>query len=214
MRADADAAAYAAYAAYAAAAAAADAWSAFRSDCMMLAEGRNLSAASLFPDQPGDQFGRAVKGIPTSSDWSFWLDWYQRALEGRPQNWPLLLEVAIQDNAFWEGSDAEVNARIAEIVERGATIVAKYASLTDETLATAANAYPLGESLTRDDQERYIVVPKQAILDNAFDLAKDCARHAIDDMREDFADPTNCAGWNERRARWSANWTAPRMRRS
>lgn len=37
----------------------------------------------------------------------FWIDWYQRALDGRPQNWPLLRDVALIDNALWaEGGDA------------------------------------------------------------------------------------------------------------
>ena len=50
--------------------------------------------------------------------WSFWLDWYLRLLDGRAQNWPLLLEIATQDDAFWQGSDPKINARIAAIAER------------------------------------------------------------------------------------------------
>ena len=60
-------------------------------------------------------------------DWGFWHDWYQRTLECRPQNWPLLLEIATQEDDFWQGTDTEVNARIAEIAEQRA-LAASYAA--------------------------------------------------------------------------------------
>lgn len=48
--------------------------------------------------------------------WDFWIDWYQRALDGTPQPMDLLEKIALQSDEFWQGSDAEVNTRIAEIV--------------------------------------------------------------------------------------------------
>ena len=52
--------------------------------------------------------------------WDFWRRWYQGALDGEQTLDPdLIKEIATQDKAFWEGSDDEVNARIAAIVETG-----------------------------------------------------------------------------------------------
>ena len=52
------------------------------------------------------------------ADWSFWVQWYKDALEGNPPDWGLLAKIATQEDAFWNGSAAEVNGRIAAIVER------------------------------------------------------------------------------------------------
>ena len=61
--------------------------------------------------------------LPLRSDpgWTFWADWYERYVKGDPQPWDLLEKIALQgteddDYSFWEGTDAEVNARIMEIV--------------------------------------------------------------------------------------------------
>ncbi|MBM1219486.1 hypothetical protein JQU42_05635 [Ponticoccus sp. SC6-7] len=58
--------------------------------------------------------------------WAFWTDWYRRAHDGLPQPMDLLEKIALQPevedgedwdpDTFWDGTDAEVNIRIAEIV--------------------------------------------------------------------------------------------------
>ncbi len=151
LAADAALAAYAAaLAAHDAADAADAAWAALRLDCAQLVNGRSLRTSPLFPDVQPSWIANAIQhinnahpqsfsdvpnvaeipnaaaiGSKESRDWSFWLDWYQRLLDGREQNWPLLLEIATRDDAFWQGSDDEVNARIAEIA-------AKYGAPEDE----------------------------------------------------------------------------------
>ncbi|MEE4121145.1 MAG: hypothetical protein V2I65_19265, partial [Paracoccaceae bacterium] len=45
-------------------------------------------------------------------------DWYEAELEGRPLDLAMLTEIATQDDASWQGTDDEVNARIARIRER------------------------------------------------------------------------------------------------
>lgn len=129
----------------------------------------------LFGAEPlgaiGDRFEsiRAEARSPSDADWSFWLDWYMRMLEGRPQNWPLLLEIAIQERAFWDGSDAVVNARIADLVE-------KYAIAASE----------VGESiqLTQiDGEDRFESVPKSDLPADMFTDAIERTRDAVEEVR-------------------------------
>ena len=86
-------------------------------------ERRSLAELPLFPDGLPEWIQAYVRRLANTPEWFFWLDWYEGLLEGREQNWPLLLEIAAQDNGFWQASDSEVNARIAEIVERHALSV-------------------------------------------------------------------------------------------
>ena len=51
-------------------------------------------------------------------DWSFWIDWYQRALDGRQQNWEVLGEIALIKTRDWGKGAGHVNGLIAEIQAR------------------------------------------------------------------------------------------------
>ena len=50
--------------------------------------------------------------------WAFWIRYVEAARAGQYLDPALLEEIATQDNAFWQGPDDEVNARIAAIVAR------------------------------------------------------------------------------------------------
>ncbi|AUH34042.1 hypothetical protein CUV01_12130 [Paracoccus tegillarcae] len=47
---------------------------------------------------------------------AFWIDWYQRTLDGRPQNWPLLRDVALIDNALWDEGGEALDREIKRLV--------------------------------------------------------------------------------------------------
>ena len=51
------------------------------------------------------------------ADWSFWVEWYDKILDGDPQDWDLLYEIAVSDDIDWDARPREVNAAIARIVE-------------------------------------------------------------------------------------------------
>ncbi len=146
-----------AYAAAAADAAADAAWAALRSDCERIAAGGDLRSAPLFPGPAPAWFERNAGELPATSDWSFWRDWFERATEGRPQNWPLLLEIAIQEDAFWQGADADINARIATIVERHAS--------PEPTDRLPINPESIKEAVRRTECGEEVFVNNEDVLD-------------------------------------------------
>ena len=95
-------------------------WAAVRADCQALANGSDLLREPLWPamlEGAAERWSRP-RVFLQQNGWQFWIDWYERALAGEPQPWPLLLEIALQEDDFWQGSDDEVMVRINEIVER------------------------------------------------------------------------------------------------
>lgn len=50
------------------------------------------------------------------ADWSFWIEWYEALLEGRPLSWELTQRIALEVmEEEWDAGQATVAARIAEI---------------------------------------------------------------------------------------------------
>ncbi|MCA8926512.1 MAG: hypothetical protein KDC18_00475 [Alphaproteobacteria bacterium] len=180
--------------AYADAAATAAAWSVLRSDCMAVTEGTPLRSAPLFPDRASAPLAIAWREVQrhygSDAAWHFWLDWYRRFLTGRRQNWPLLLEIALQDNDFWHGSDAEINARIAEIAARFEAEDPVDPPQGD-SIATALpqaieNSYNAERIVERDD--RFDVEPITEIDADAFQLGLQRATILLEDIAEAVAD--------------------------
>jgi len=103
-------------------------WQEIQHDAGRLQAGDSPMQAPLWHDPENNPLAQAwddtVKSwTAADTDWSFWIRWYDSALNPTrhgAQNGPMLTEIATQDDAFWEGSDAEVNERIAAIVQRHA----------------------------------------------------------------------------------------------
>ncbi len=50
------------------------------------------------------------------ADWSFWIDWYERILNGTPMDWDLVFQIATGvTDTEWEGGQAIVGPKVAEI---------------------------------------------------------------------------------------------------
>ncbi len=47
--------------------------------------------------------------------WSFWLEWYQGFLDGKPLNWELQRRVALIDGSTWEAGPEAVSGEIEKI---------------------------------------------------------------------------------------------------
>ncbi len=79
-----------------------------------------------------------LNGEPVN--WSFWIDWYQRILDGSPQNWEMLEEIALIDPEDWDKGAEHVNGMIAGIQARYAvkeTVEAAQKVLTEYPVAAA-----------------------------------------------------------------------------
>ncbi len=53
-----------------------------------------------------------------SKDWSFWSEWYQGFLDGKPMDWELQRRVALIDDHFWEAGPEAVAEEIERIRTR------------------------------------------------------------------------------------------------
>jgi len=118
--------------------ASADLWKQNQNDCMVLQSGDFLLSTPLWngdesPFQKEWDVVRQSLPVATSArseetargavpvDWSFWINWYQDALEGREPNWEMLEEIAGigEDHPIteedWDKGPARVNFLIGEI---------------------------------------------------------------------------------------------------
>jgi len=128
-------ASYAAYADAASYAAANAVWTAVQNDCAALRdtglsapvplwhEGQGpfqsewITLKRSLPRSPAgarDETARA----PVAEDWTFWIKWYDAALEGRPLNPAMLEEIALIPESAWKKGPAVVNPLIAVIEEK------------------------------------------------------------------------------------------------
>ncbi|OED48179.1 hypothetical protein AB838_12270 [Rhodobacteraceae bacterium (ex Bugula neritina AB1)] len=53
----------------------------------------------------------------TPATWSFWIDWYQGFLDGKPLDWDLQRRVALIDDSVWNAGPVTVADEIARICE-------------------------------------------------------------------------------------------------
>lgn len=92
-------------------------WSSIETDVHQLTQGTDLTGWRLWKEhnELGFYWDKATPFLRAAPGGEFWVEWYQRVLRGDPQNWPMLRDVALIDEAFWrQGGDA-LAARIIEI---------------------------------------------------------------------------------------------------
>lgn len=100
-------------------------------------------------------------------DWSFWIDWYQGILDGRPQNWEMLEEIALIDPEDWDKGAEHVNGLISGIQ-------AQY----------LRKATPYSEKIEiNPDTGKLRSVPKPMDNERLYRTALERVRDALDDLR-------------------------------
>lgn len=95
-----------------------DFWPSTQSDCAALKQGRDLHTLPLWSaENPlADTWADArQKVLAQVRNWKFWVNWYDKALRGVPQDWDLLTKIALIDPKDWEQGADHVNGLIAEI---------------------------------------------------------------------------------------------------
>lgn len=96
-------------------------WRIVRADCNAITSGADLDQLPLWSehDNPLAQTWHDIKqqlSTDASTDWSFWIKWYDDALAGIPPNWKMLERIALIDPKDWDKGAEVVNLLIADIV--------------------------------------------------------------------------------------------------
>jgi len=67
------------------------------------------------PDWLVSKLGNRVDHLNSGSEWSFWREWYQGFLDGKPLDWELQKEIALIPDADWEKGPEWIAGLIEEI---------------------------------------------------------------------------------------------------
>ena len=92
-------------------------WASLQSDCEKISNGEDAISMPLWlnRENPFEEIWREIVSEVKGSEWAFWIKWYEDALQGRPQNWQMLEQIALIDPKIWEAGAEAVAKRIAEI---------------------------------------------------------------------------------------------------
>ncbi len=121
-----------------------------------------------------EQFGGVIKSawegflqdtLPNAPEFSFWRDWYQGFLDGKPLDWALQREVALIPDADWEKGAAHIAGVIEGIKARFLT-----------------NKAPLAEKLELNPETgKFFVTPVPARKPDLLNTTLEKAADALDD---------------------------------
>lgn len=91
-------------------------WEFIREDCQTLLKGGSIIANPLFNENEGFRAvwsGEKEFFLSFGEHWGFWVDWYDRCINGIPHDVNLIEDVALIPNRDWEKSEEEVSLIIA-----------------------------------------------------------------------------------------------------
>lgn len=135
------------------------AWAALRVDCSCVSDVRALLARPLWGETTNSLAGdwRAITSRidpQANPEWAFWLDWYQRALDGTETRWALLRDIALLDKDA-DGRDVWISpARVAQAI---ADLQARHA------LSDAARIHPYAWDMRVGRGAALVRVPKEVV---------------------------------------------------
>ncbi len=122
-------------------------WREIRSDCGLLENGDMLLTTPLW-NSAGNPFQKKWDAVRTSlsPDWSFWINWYQDALEGQEPDWDMLEEIALIPDGDWKKGPEHINNQVI------AGIVGKYPKKRGE--------FPASEPMPPSEVEKKTIAQK------------------------------------------------------
>jgi hypothetical protein len=94
-------------------------WHSIRADCIALCSGGALETTPLWMGHNPLRdlwFDLRPKVLSHKEDWHFWVEWYDNALYGRPQDTNILTKIALINQSDWDKSPEHINALIQQIV--------------------------------------------------------------------------------------------------
>ncbi|MEL6523597.1 MAG: hypothetical protein AAFQ66_21660 [Pseudomonadota bacterium] len=144
---------------YKAADSAAAHWGALKSDCRTVLEDHWLRQPKAVWNVVENPFAEEWQSIrvqlsvdenaPRLNVWSFWIDWYQRALDGTEDRWDMLRDIALIPDDIWSGDLSTLTEQINDVQLKHAvarTPNAETVSINDQT--TLLRVDPLSEMPT------------------------------------------------------------------
>ncbi|QHQ34986.1 hypothetical protein GO499_07140 [Algicella marina] len=131
----------------------------------------------LWPDgenhaELAENWQRLRKNLTSGDEnWSFWIDWYERHLHGKPpQDWPLLGKIALIPEEDWEKGAGHVNLIIARLS-------------SPSRVKTLANSLPNAETIQRNpDTGLFEAIPAEIEQKTRFRNAINKVRESLDDL--------------------------------
>ncbi len=95
--------------------------------------------------------------------WSFWREWYQGFLEGKPLDWDLQREVALIPNEDWEKGPEHIAGIIAEIRARF-ELNKRIGELEEELRVTAQSRHEIGGNFPPEPLDEARVATKELLI--------------------------------------------------
>lgn len=129
---------------------------------------------------------REIKSADTGPSWSFWIDWYQALLDGRPQKWQLLEQIALIDPNVWDAGPHAVALQI-EVYQRIFSLKEQAEHLGQTLSAHHVNAASAAQRSHNDPPE---LVDDVNAISAGVTLIWDEVQQAADELDKPCPDPS------------------------
>ncbi len=142
------------------------------------ATAKDLVTSTLWEEEPPKWFQSNWPSSQTARDeWSFWVEWYQGFLDGKPLDWELQYRLSLINDAIWEAGPEAV-AKEIEKVRAKFDLGNRVAELETDLRRVMVNRHGIGGNMPPeilDDRHitQEMVIFPQPIEDLKDEIAKD-----------------------------------------
>lgn len=174
-------------------------WIGIRSDCRALEIGDDPFFLPLWvgdaPKELVDDW-TSLKGTWESIGgpvWTFWIGWYENALEGRPQDWALLRDIALIPAEDWQGGPDRVHPIIEKMLierERIRLLEQVLALTTELHEARSIMAQPIASTAVRSHNMPPELVDAESEAQRAITIIWADLEEAKAELEKPFPEPS------------------------